>query len=371
MSYRCDNTDCAYPETGVCPRKAEFPDPETQCIDLRRGREAAGTVSPAKPSVPPPPTASSAEEPATELDPPTMAGRFWSGFALGGEEAGAMLWDPSARLFTLIGGEKRGKTSFLTALYIQLANGFTREFPWRFCGSRSLRGFQRLTDKAFEWKGGTAPIVPRTTHGNYRQPSFLHAAFRPRTYADAKTTQVLLTDMPGEWFDKWIDFGSQGLPETLEFLPRSDGFLVAIDAPGVISDRAYREDVRYTLDRLVTFLTAMDGSRAPIALVLTKYDLILEKVPIPAADERRQPAVWGLLRASLASFFQALDALPAGTHWDIFPTAAFSRPLAQPVGVLAPLHFLLKQTTCVAPMAPITIPGEFRGNFFEVFREEA
>lgn len=366
MSYRCANEDCVYAETGVCARLAEFPDPEKQCVDLRLGRDAAGAGA----SEPPAPLTPQ-QELTADVELPQNPGRFWSGFALGAEEAGFMLWDPAARLFTIMGGKDRGKTSLLTAAYILLANGFVNAFPYRFCGSRSLHGFQRLADPAFKWKGDEQRVVPRTTQSNYRQPSFLHLALKARMHGPTTTTNVLLTDMPGEWFERWGDDGASALPETLDFLPRTDGFLVVVDAPKALADKVYRKEVRYLLERVVAFARASPRTQRPLALVLTKYDKIAKDVPIPSASLRKDPAEWGLLAATLRTLVTALDDLPTGTEWDVFPTAAFSRPSAQPVGVLAPLAFLLAHTTRFAPIQPLPAPREFKGDFFQVFRDEA
>jgi hypothetical protein len=182
---------------------------------------------------------------------------------------------------------------------------------------------------------------------------------------------VLLTDMPGEWFEKWGDSGVAALPETLDFLPRTDGFLVVLDAPKAVADKVYRKEVRYLLERVVAFAGASRRPQRPVALVLTKFDNIAKDVPIPSADVRKDPANWGPLTAMLRTLVTALNDLPAGTPWDVFPTAAFSRPSAQPVGVLAPLAFLLAHTTRFAPMQPLSAPREFKGDFFQVFRDEA
>lgn len=366
MSYRCANTDCAYAETGVCARRSEFDDPEAQCIDLRLGREAAGTQAVENLALP-----KSEYPPIADVDIPRDLARFWSGFALGSEEAGSLLCDASARLFTIVGGKDRGKTSLLTAAYILLANGFVNAFPYRFCGSRSLHGFQCLADPAFEWKGDEQRVVPRTTQSTYRQPSFLHLALKARVHGPAVTTNVLLTDMPGEWFEKWRGEGAAALPETLDFLPRTDGFLVVLDAPKALADKVYRKEVRYLIERVVAFANASPSPPRPIAIVLTKYDMIARDVRIPDAAARKNAVNWGRLATTLRSLVTALDELPAGTPWDVFPTAAFSRPSAQPVGVLAPFAFLLKHTTQFAPMQPLPAPRDFKGDFFQVFRDEA
>jgi hypothetical protein len=367
MSYRCANPDCAYAETGVCARRIEFANPEEQCEDLRAGRDAAPDSATEKPiSLRPEPDI------ASNVELPQDPGRFWSGFALGAEEAGSMLWDPAARLFTLMGGKDRGKTSFLTAVYILLANGFVSGFPYRFCGSRSLHGFQRLADPAIKWKGGEERVVPRTTQATYRQPSFLHLAFKERGHDALHVTNTLLTDMPGEWFERWGDGGASALPETLDFLPRTDGFIVVLDASRALTDRTYRKEVRYLLDRTIALCHESPIPQRPVALVLTKYDMIAAQAPIPGLTARKDPEGWGPLTAALRSLVTALKDLPEGTPWDIFPTAAFSRPSAQPVGVLSPLAFLLRSTTKVAPTQPsMALPRNFDGDFFRVFREDA
>lgn len=371
-SYWCINPDCAYSETGICARAAEFPGPEPQCEDLRESRFEVdeGTINPYG-SVPPGAemAANSVPEAAAEAETTMATSRFWSGSALGGDEAGALLWDPRSKLFTIMGGEDRGKTCFLTAFYIQLANGYTAGFPWRFCGSRSLRGFQSLTDTAFKWKGGEEGIAPRTSQASFRQPSFLHVALKPDTHHQAPPTHMLLTDMPGAWFERWIDSASDGLPDTLEFLPRSDGFLVILDAPKLLEDRLYQNDVGYLLDRLIAFLRLPTSEPKPIALVLAKYDGIAKTANIPDEKMRREAKEWRPLESSLAELFARMEDLPEGSPWDVFPCAAFSHPGAQPVGVLAPFAFLLKMTARVEQRPHLVIQPHYRGSFFEVFRE--
>ena len=370
-SYRCKNLDCAYAETGVCARKAEFPEPETQCVDLQEGRTKLEGPAEQRASVPP--SAAAVVVPApdaiAEAGTTIETSRFWSGSALGSDEAGAILWDPCSKLFTIIGGEDRGKTCFLTAFYIQLANGYTAGFPWRFCGSRSLQGFQNLTDSAFAWEGGESRIIPRTTQGSFRQPSFLHVALKPDTHHHAHPTHMLLTDMPGAWFERWIDTGSEGLPETLEFLPRSDGFLMILDAPELLTSRPYQKNVIYLLDRLIAFLRLPTSTPKPIAIVLTKYDKIAKTASLPEGEMRREAAHWGPLASRLVTLFQRLKDLPMNAPWNVFPCAAFSQPGAQPVGVLAPFTFLLEEAMRLEPLPPVAIEHSYRGSFFEVFRE--
>jgi hypothetical protein len=370
MAYRCANQDCAFAETGVCARKAEFADPPLQCVDLQEGKRRAAALSPPNPS----PESNLHERRASDFNGSEAAksgeaGRFWSGLALGSDEAGWLLGDPRTRLFTVIGGQNRGKTCLLTAFYIQLANGFTADFPWNFCGSRSLDGFQRLANPAFDWEGGEERIVPRTTHSSFRQPSFLHLALKRRTHARTRALHVLLTDMPGEWFERWMDVGSQGFSETLEFMPRSDAFMVMLDAPKLLVDRNYKNDQEYLLARLVEFNRQFGGVHRPIALVLTKYDQIAKEVPIPPVEARNNPDLWGSLRSPLGSMTRVLKDLPEAIPWKIFPCAAFSRPSALPVGVLAPFDFLLEQTSKFQTPLPTSSQPRFNGRFLSMFRE--
>jgi len=377
MATRCSNLDCAYPDAGKCARG--FDDPGAQCGDWQTALIAAGSLAKPRttPSTPPPaaqPAAANATEASEEAASVEIDagydGNFWSGYALGGDEAASLLWDPRPLLFTIVGGTHRGKTCLLTAFYIQLVNGLTGDFPYRFCGSRSFEGFQRLANPAFAWKGGEERIVPRTTASSFRQPSFLHLALkqtRPAEKLYDPPQHVLFTDMPGEWFDTWIDLGDAALQGSLEFLPRTDGVLLTLDAPRLMNDGAYRRNSLYLFDRLVGFLTSGGFSRRPLAIVLTKYDKVVGEVGLPKGD-RRDPAAWGQLQTSIRKFRVKLDETPQ-IPWDIFPCAAFWRPTAAPLGVLDPFDFLLRETTRRRPMDTIAAPRDVESRYMCMFRE--
>lgn len=367
MGYRCPNPDCAYPEAGKCVRG--FDTPETECEDLRPVLHGIGVK--AAPSTPPPPL-DETQSPKSTPVPQDLGyeGNFWSGYALGGDEAGSFLWDPRTLLFTVVGGKDRGKTCLLTAFYIQLANGFTADFPYRFCGSRSLEGFRRLSDSAFAWQGGEERILPRTTNSSFRQPSFLHLALKrdnPATHLYGPAQHVLLTDMPGEWFESWVDHGSEGLPERLDFLQRSDGILLTLDTPRLLRDRTYRKDSIYLFDRIVEFQKQNPRVRRAVAVVLTKYDRVVSALGFPKTD-RKQPEQWGALAPTITKLLASHHPI-SEVPFDIFPCAAFSRPSQVPVGALAPFRFLLECTMARAPIEPIAVPVNAEGRFFGMFRE--
>src|SRR4051812_45235377 len=97
MARRCSNEDCTFVETGSCARKVA--DAELNCPDLATGLATVETIA----------TTDSSTDAADAPDVAVPTSRFWSGLALGGEDAGRLLMDPSTRLITVIGGEDRGK----------------------------------------------------------------------------------------------------------------------------------------------------------------------------------------------------------------------------------------------------------------------
>lgn len=371
MRSPCANLECSYQDTGECARRTEFPDPEAQCIDLRRGRGVSGMVP-----APVPPINQELEPTPDCSSPSNDPFRFWSGLALGSEEAAALLWNPQTKLITIAGERDSGKTCLLTALYIQMANGFTNDIPYRFAGSHTLRGFQALSDKAFQWQGGETRILPRTTQSNHRNASFLHLSLGDLKTKNTLPWHLLLTDMPGEWFQNWIGHGQTSFRDALEFMPRSDGFVLTVDVHRLNQDRIYRRNQSYLITRIATLLRESQIHRRPVALVLTKFDRLPKDAvrAIPPPGERLDAGRWGSLQNSIRPLLEQLHDLPTQTPRAVFPCAAFARPSGQPLGVFEPFVFVLKYATVHYPIVPSEPPiREFkdpkRSRYFMMFQE--
>lgn len=327
----CRNSDCAYDDTGECARGVE--NPEAACPDLIELVDVA-----------PPPTPESGAGKVGST--PTRAeaapsGAPWSGLALGSEEIPSLWLSRSPALLTLVGGEEVGKTCYLVALYLTLANGWTADFPYRFAGSRSLLGFDRLAWQTWSWDGREQRALQATRHPSHREPSFLHLALASRR-GRPRGRDLLLTDLPGEWFHRWVgDEAEQAVGTTLDFLPSTSGYLFLVDAPRLLDDKLYARDVRYLCQRFEALWQGV--GRGPLALVLTKLDQLVNRVELPSRPNRRKPRAWGPLRANLEMATDRLGLNEGDDSWDIFPTSALpGRPEERrPLGVLEPLAFLL------------------------------
>lgn len=323
MSQRCANGACTWNDGGPCARSASLP-PGDDCPDLGTApiRTPAGAYE----------TGAGAGTPGEDSEG-TTPHKFWMGTALGIDELALTLWGPDPRLFLCAGSENAGKTSLLVGIWIELANGRAANSSWRFAGSRSLRGWTQIADAAFSWKEEASHIVPRTSIADVRQPSFLHLHLSQDL--GETSTQVLLSDLPGEWFERWSirrDAGAEYLP----LLPRVDGSLLVVDTPRLLKDDQYLDECKLLRDRIRE--SAGSGAR-PVALVLTKADLVdLEaSVWTPATMTQWNPRLLKRVR-ELADGFTKSESI------GIFSTSILSVGGLAPRGTLAPLLWLIGAT---------------------------
>ena len=351
---RCANPDCGFPDT-PCMRRAEFYDPEADCPDLRAGASmdwSAALMSGG---------GDGEDEHQLTFDAgPRPPGRFWTGLALGSHESFPTLVDNPPVVITAAGREATGKTCLLVAQYLRIATGCPDIFPYRFVGSRTLRGWEQLSGAAFSWTGGVDDkIVPRTNLGSHREPSFLHLAIRQRVKPreDAlypEVTDVIITDMPGEWFYRWSQ--EVAYEKNLPFLPRTDVFWVIVDAPRLVTDRRADRDALDLLNRTLDY--CKDGR--PVALIMTQIDL----VPVPPPEEFQNPRAWGALGRPLGRLLERLGRHTGPTAF--YPVSAFPGPGgAPPIGVIDPLRIAIERRN---PPAPPAVPRT-SNRYFHQFRE--
>ncbi|NOK09490.1 GTPase domain-containing protein [Corallococcus exercitus] len=323
---RCNNPDCTLQEGGRCARIAEFPDPLADCIDLVRDLTVASVdvPTPAAPTAP------------------------WSGRHLASQDAEHLLWHSSARLVAVLGPYNAGKTSLLTSFFLQLANGQGNAFPYRFASSRTLHGFRELMDRANQWSGSTeADIVLHTTVGAEElQPrSFLHVGLRPKSPQDNRHIDMLLSDLPGEWVKAWTGHVDEAARQRMAFIQRCDAFIIVADAYALTSPGGARTDSETSLlvRRVIDFVKERK-SRHPLALVLSKFDRVIQSVEPPPPEQRTERNAWGALGKRLHRTWAALDdAQQAGLPVSVFPVSSFPYRMAegQPIGIMEPFIFIM------------------------------
>jgi len=343
----CKTPDCAFPEGGRCAResefsdpllKPEFNDPLLKCESLRR----TNTQQPAEPAPAP-------EKPA----PRPVTVNFdevapWRGRHLNLHEAEDIVRRSPARVISVLGPYDAGKTSLLASFFLQLANGQHGSFPYRFASSRTLYGFQDLVDRANRWTGqGGEQIVEHTpkddgTHGG----RFLHLGLRPAKDDDDRHIDVLLSDVTGEWIEKWTARVDGEGKRRLAFVPRSNGFIVVADAAQLVSDEGMEMDDK--IGRLIrrTVTAAGAGAGRGFVLVLSKFDKIIddEGIEVPDENDSQRRHAWGELGALTEAIWGALaEAETAGFVVRVFAVSAFPHPLTegQPAGVMAPFTHVM------------------------------
>lgn len=342
---RCNNPDCTFAEGGRCARLAEFPEPLIDCVDLARATTTA-------------------EAPQATLTAP------WSGRALVPAEVERILWNAPARLVAVVGPRNAGKTTLLTSFFLQLANGQRGAFPYRFASSLTLHSLRDLAKKAADWNGAASDnIVDRTVIADELRPRiFLHLGLRPEKAEDDRHIDLMLTDLPGEWFTAWSGHANDINQQRLGFIQRCDAFILLADAGALMAEGGGAIDSETSLlIRRIVDATRDLTPRPPLALVFSQFDRVIQDIVPPATQhERMQPGAWGRLgqrsRRTWIAFGQAQQ---AGLPCDAFAVSAFPQRLdeGQPVGVLEPFIYAMQHADNRQPGAPLElpIPKEARG----------
>lgn len=333
---KCGNPDCAIARGGRCARAAEHPQPELTCPDLAREDPAAA---------PPPSPSTQAMSPGATVDPGTPAP--WSGRHLDPGGLYDLMQHTPARLIGVLGPYNAGKTTLLTSIFLQVASDRrNHEFPYHFASSRTLHSWRQLIDRARAWSGKpTDEIVAHTPTAE--EAGFLHLGLRPTSRSDDRHIDVLLSDLAGEWITDWAVRAQELSRQRLAFLRRCDGFVVLADSAELMGQKAGQMDATLAaiLRRLGDLPPPATAHQRGLALVFSKFDLVVEQVSPPAADQRRQQIAWGALGRRAPRLFRAVEMTSsAGNATDVFAVSAFPRPLAQaqPIEVLAPLRFLME-----------------------------
>jgi hypothetical protein len=183
---------------------------------------------------------------------PASAGRsFYAGRELGIEDAAEVMRSTYCKVVGLVGLADVGKTSFLTAIYLlaccEQLSGF------RFAGSRTLQGFEERARLLRKWDNATLPtqLAIRTTRQELRQGGLLHLRLATED-GPVDTTDILLSDVPGDWFKDLIRHHE--LAERVAFLKRADALIFLVDAERLLSPGQRSQELhsaRLLLERLV------------------------------------------------------------------------------------------------------------------------
>ncbi|MEP7119636.1 MAG: hypothetical protein ABJE95_01955 [Byssovorax sp.] len=361
---RCRHADCTLPEDGRCARAAEYSDPELECPELFRAEGgSSSTTSPAPAQV--------ASEPEPDDDEATP----WKGRHLSLTEAEEIVQRSPARLISVLGSYGAGKTSLMASFFLQIANGHYGNFPYCFASSRTLYGFQDLIERANRWTGKpNEQIVDHTPRDESSQTgSFLHVGLRPRDERDDRHIDLLLTDVAGEWIDSWTRRADEDAKRRLAFIPRSDGFIVVVDAFELFGNDGMKMDT--DIGRLIRRVVRSAGARRgrTLAVVFSKFDTIIDQVEVPEQSAASERSAWGRLGKLTPGIWAAINhARAAGFETSQFAVSAFPRPLAkgQPAGVMAPFTFVMGAADRRERWARVVVPIPQGATPFQAMRRQ-
>lgn len=194
----------------------------------------------------------------------------WSGAALGLVDLGFVTGRLKPQVIGIAGPQNAGKTTLLAAWYLLLGRGQAGWSKRKFAGSYSLAGWEAIAS-ALRWNPGQGlGFPPHTTSRGGRAPGLLHLSFRD---TERQTRTYLLTDAPGEWFQKWAINRDAPEGEGARWIAQhSDVLLLIADREALSGPNM--GSARGSLQLLAQRLAAERRGR-PIALVWTKSDVAI------------------------------------------------------------------------------------------------
>jgi hypothetical protein len=262
-----------------------------------------------------------------------------------------------------VGPHKAGKTTLLTSFFLQFANGQRGAFPYRFASSFTLHSLRDLATKAADWSGNPSDnIVDHTVIADELRPSsFLHLGLRPENAADDRHIDLMLTDLPGEWFTAWSGHVNDINQQRLSFIQRCDAFILLANAGALVAEGGGALDNETALlIRRIADATQGVTPRPPLALVFSQFDRVIQEVEPPSVPaERMRPSAWGRLgQRSRRTWLAFEQAQQAGLPCDVFAVSAFPQRMSdgQPVGVLEPFIYAMQHADNRQPGTPLDLP---------------
>jgi len=157
----------------------------------------------------------------------------WSGLALGRDDLPPIAALGRVRLVALVGLQNAGKTTALAAAMIARRRGSTA--CGAFAGSYTLLGWQQIA-RHLEWPPqGIGGFPPHTSSAEQRVPSLLHMALSN----DGQITNVLYTDVPGEWFRRWA-MDEDAMEATTWLASHASSFVIFADSEALAGNERGR-----------------------------------------------------------------------------------------------------------------------------------
>ena len=209
----------------------------------------------------------------------------WSGSALGLADLGFVSGRGRPMVVGLAGAQNAGKTTLLGAWYLLLGRGAVDFQVRQFAGSFSLAGWEAVAG-SLRWNPGQPPTFPpHTTSRSGRAPGLLHLSFWEAN--QVRSTDYLLADAPGEWFQKWaVNRDSAEGAGARWIAEHADVLLLVADSEALSGESM--GSARGALQLLARRL-ADERRERPVALVWTKSDI---EIPSQMEDSIRE-AIFG------------------------------------------------------------------------------
>ena len=240
MALDCAQSDCTVAETGRCLLEK---DPST-CPERVAAAEA--------------------EAAAAAVQPRKVA--FPGSRACTLSAARALMAERYVHLVGILGEPNAGKTGCLVSLYLSVGQRHLDGFS--FADSRTLMGFEEISQGARRWNKGQIPeqLTDHTELPDDRTAGFLHIKLAGVDRGSG--VDLLCSDLPGEWTTTLID---QNRVDRMAFLRRADVIWLVVDGTELSAPEKRQVCIRRTklaINRLGDFL----GGGPRLILVVTRRD---------------------------------------------------------------------------------------------------
>ena len=240
MALGCARQDCTVADTGVCLLNNE----PSSCPDRLAAEGAEATAA--------------GDRPSKVVLPGSRACTL--------SAAKGLMAKRYVHLVGILGEPNAGKTGCLVSLYLSVGQRCLDGFS--FADSRTLMGFEEISQGARRWNEGQIPeqFTDHTVLPDNRTAGFLH--IRLARMQEGDSVDLLCSDLPGEWTTELID---RNRVDRLEFLKRADVVWLVVDGTETVAP-----DKRQVCVHRTTMAIRRLGSLLPrgrrLVLVVTRRD---------------------------------------------------------------------------------------------------
>ncbi len=223
-------------------------------------------------------------------------------------DARGLMGERYVHLVGILGEPNAGKTGCLVSLYLSVAQRCLDGFS--FADSRTLMGFEEISQGARQWNDGRIPeqFTDHTVLPDNRTAGFLH--IKLAQVGQGTSVDLLCSDLPGEWTTELID---RNRVDRLQFLKRADVIWLVVDGTETVAPDKRQVCLQRTtmaIGRLGQFLVS--GRR--LIVVVTRRDETApdDRVVQQICDEGRRRG-FETESVAVASFSKDEGQVPAGT----------------------------------------------------------